>query len=86
MKTVETPLIVSGAAETQKWVLFKDAATVKLSVIKGFTAMIKHGGNNVLKNLDKWVKDHCSMTQGHQDSIGERLPQLVQRGQVRQEC
>jgi hypothetical protein len=59
---VDTPLAISGTEETQKWALFKDAATVKMSVIKGFTAAMKHDGNNVLKNLDKWLKDHCSLT------------------------
>jgi hypothetical protein len=61
---VELPLCVSGTDDTSKWVQFKDAATVKLSVIKSFSSVVSQDGNNLVKNVDKWLKDFCSLTKG----------------------
>jgi hypothetical protein len=61
---VDLPLCVSGTDETSKWVQFRDAATVKLSVIHSFSSVVSSDGNNLVKNVDKWLKDFCSLTKG----------------------
>jgi hypothetical protein len=61
---VELPLCVSGTDDTSKWVQFRDAATVKLSVIKSFSSVVSSDGHNLVKNVDKWLKDFCALTKG----------------------
>ncbi len=48
-------LCISGTDDTSKWVQFKDAATVKLSVINSFSSVVSQDGNNLVMNVDKWL-------------------------------